>query len=103
MWLAFSSVLILAALAGALYGRIFSRAANDRRGGWLFGMSYGFLLWMLNPVMLWQLTTERPFVAGASAVGFFGAHLAYGLLLGLLFPFVHRLLQRELKELRHER
>src|SRR4051794_25366997 len=37
-------------VAGAIYGRVFSRAANDPRGGWLFGISYGFLLWMIGPV-----------------------------------------------------
>src|SRR4051812_16394362 len=33
------------ALAGAIYGRLFGRAANDMRGGWLFGMAFGFALW----------------------------------------------------------
>src|SRR5687768_12427764 len=40
---------MFAALGGGLYGRIFMRAANDGRGGWLFGIGFGFLLWMLGP------------------------------------------------------
>src|SRR5688572_26778037 len=32
-------------LGGIGYGLLFQRAANDRAGGWLFGMAYGFLLW----------------------------------------------------------
>ena len=84
------------ALAGAAYGRLFSRAANDRRGGWLFGASYGFLLWMLGPVAVLQWAVARPVAVGEAAQGLFGAHLLYGLVLGLLFPPVHRLLQRRL-------
>src|SRR3954471_664516 len=33
------------ALAGAVYARLLGRAANDVRGGWLFGMAFGFALW----------------------------------------------------------
>src|SRR3546814_15596257 len=32
------------ALAGGIYGRLFQRGANDRRGGWRFDMAFGFLL-----------------------------------------------------------
>jgi hypothetical protein len=84
------------ALAGALYGRLFSRAANDRRGGWLFGISYGFLLWMLGPVAALQWVVGRPVAVGRAAMGLLGAHLLYGLALGLLFPHTHRSLQRRL-------
>jgi hypothetical protein len=87
-------------LAGAFYGRLFSRAANDRRGGWLFGASYGFLLWMLGPVAALQWAIARPVALGIAAMGLFGAHLVYGLVLGLLFPRVHRLLQHQLSDLR---
>jgi hypothetical protein len=88
--------LCVMSLAGALYGRLFSRAANDRRGSWLFGISYGFLLWMVGPVMALQWVVGRPVAVGTAAVGVLGAHLVYGLVLGLLFPQVHRLLQRKL-------
>src|SRR5688572_24826648 len=64
--------------AGALYGRVFMRAANDRRGGWLFGISYGFLLWMLGPATVVQWLLGRPVLVGGTSQGFFAAHLAYG-------------------------
>ena len=37
------------AISGLLYALIFRRAANDKRGGWLFGTAFGFLLWMAAP------------------------------------------------------
>ena len=83
-------------LCGAIYGRVFSRAANDVRGGWLFGISYGFLIWMVGPVTALQWLMDRPIALGTSAMDILGAHLIYGLVLGLLFPTVHRSLQSEL-------
>ena len=35
---------VVMAVAGAIYARLFGRAANDARGGWLFGMVFGFAL-----------------------------------------------------------
>lgn len=83
-------------LAGVLYAAIFRRAANDRAGGWLFGMSYGFLLWLLGPVTVWQLVTPEPFITGMAAIGSFGGHVAFGLVLGTLFPHVHNVIQQRL-------
>jgi hypothetical protein len=87
------------ALVGALYGQLFGRAANDRRGGWLFGISYGFLTWLLAPVALLQGVMQRPLATGEAATGLLAAQLAWGLAVGLLFPYVHALIQRELKVL----
>jgi hypothetical protein len=89
---------LLAILAGMIYALIFKRAANDTRGGWLFGISFGFLLWMLGPVGLWQTITSRPVALGTAAMGIFGAQLVYGLALGLVFPRIHFLLQGSLKD-----
>jgi hypothetical protein len=94
LWLVIAAYGAVMAGAGALYGRVFMRAANDLRGGWLFGISYGFLLWMLGPVTLMQWVLARPVVVGRASQGLFAAHLLYGLALGLLFPRVHRLIQR---------
>src|ERR1044071_3232722 len=47
-------------VAGAVYGRIFGRAANDREGGWLFGISYGFFVWMLVPALILPWILRRP-------------------------------------------
>jgi hypothetical protein len=83
----------VAAVAGGLYGAVFRRAANDRRGGWLFGISYGFLLWMVGPVTLLQAILGRPLATGVAAIGLLAAHLFSGLILGLLFRPMHRFTQ----------
>jgi hypothetical protein len=93
LWLVTAAYVAVMAGAGALYGRLFMRAANDSGGGWLFGISYAFLLWMLGPVTLVQWVLARPVVMGGASQGLFAAHLLYGLVLGLLFPRVHRLIQ----------
>jgi hypothetical protein len=79
--------------AGALYGQVFRRAANDPAGGWLFGLAYGFLGWMLGPVTLLQWLKGEPAIFGVAAQAVLGAYLLWGLLVGILFPFVHRPLQ----------
>lgn len=83
-------------LAGALYGRIFGRAANDMEGGWLFGISYGFLAWMLGPATILEWILQQPVAVGSPAMLLCAAHLLYGLVLGLLFPKLHSLLHRRL-------
>lgn len=98
-WLALLFYLIAMILVGGLYGKTFRRAANDRRGGWLFGISYGFLVWLLGPVTALQLIKGEPLAIGVAAIGLFGTHLTFGLALGLLFPWIHKLLQRELGDL----
>jgi hypothetical protein len=84
----------VALIAGGGFGAVFRRAANDRRGGWLFGISYGFLLWMLGPITLLQATLGRPLATGTAAMGLLGANLLSGLILGLLFRPMHRFTQR---------
>ena len=98
LWLLFCFYLGLKMLAGMIYAAVFKRAANDRKGGWLFGISYGFLIWMITPVTLWQLVAARPIVVGNAAIGLFAAHLIYGFLLGIGYPHVHRLLQKKLSD-----
>lgn len=92
-----AAVYILAFIAaGALYGLVFRRAANDRRGGWLFGLSFGFLLWIMAPVLILPLVGRPIIAAGTAAEGFLGAFLIWGLALGVLFPYVHRPLHADL-------
>lgn len=86
----------LAVIGGVLYAEIFKRAANDRRGGWLFGICYGFSLWMLGPTTIWQMIASQPIAIGYAAMGLFGSNLLYGVALGCLFPRVHYLLQSKL-------
>ncbi|HEX4739586.1 MAG TPA: hypothetical protein VH331_18710 [Allosphingosinicella sp.] len=75
-------------VAGAAYGAIFLRAANDRRGGWLFGLGWGFLTWALGPITLCQWILGKPVSEGWHAAILLAAHMLWGLLLGTLFPLV---------------
>lgn len=84
---------LVMALAGAAYGRLFQRAANDKRGGWLFGMAFGFLLWAAGAVMLLPALSGGAAPGGEAAIGLFLSLLAWGTVLGSLFPFVHRRFQ----------
>ena len=77
-------------VGGILYGWLFQRAANDARGGWLFGMAYGFVLWMLGPVPLLQWLPDQPILHGYPAAGLLLAQLLWGLVTGVVFPFIHR-------------
>jgi hypothetical protein len=81
------------AFGGVVYGLIFGRAANDAAGGWLFGISYGFLLWMVAAVPLLQWIPSQPLMVGIPAIGMFVGQLLWGLVLGASFRFVHAPLQ----------
>lgn len=84
------------AAAGLVYGRLFGRAAEDRRGGWMFGLAFGFALWIAAPVVVAPLLNGSAMAAGRPAMGFFAAFVVWGLLIGGLFPFVHAPLQSRL-------
>ena len=84
------------AIGGAGYGLIFQRAANDRKGGWLFGMAYGFLLWMVTAVPLLQWLPSQPLLRGIPLIALFVAHLVWGFSMGLCFPYVHAPLKASL-------
>ena len=84
-------------LAGALYAWLFGRAANDGRGGWLFGMAFGFALWASGAVMLIPLATGGLAPAGKAAVGMFLSLVAWGATLGLAHPFIHRPLHESIE------
>jgi hypothetical protein len=90
--------LIVFVVAGAVYGRIFQRTANDFRGGWLFGISFGFLIWMLGPLAVVQLWFGRVPHAGPARAGVLLASLVYGILLGGGYPWVHLAIQRRLRD-----
>lgn len=84
-------------LGGILYGSLFQRAANDPRGGWLFGMAFGFVLWMLGPIPLLQWLPDQPILRGYPAAGLLLAQLLWGLVLGLVFPLIHHRLHARLE------
>ena len=100
LWASLALHSLATVAAGAIYGRVFSRAANDPQAGWLFGISYGFLIWIIGPVTVLQWTLGRPLALGVAAMGIFAGHLIYGLTLGLLYPWIHRLLQFELDHMK---
>ena len=85
---------VIMALAGALYGRLFQRAANDRRGGWLFGAAYGFALWAAGAVMILPLVSGGIAPAGVTAIGVYLSLVLWGAAMGWLFPRVHRPLHK---------
>ena len=90
-------------LGGLLYGWLFQRAANDVRGGWLLGLAFGFIGWMLGPIPLLQWLPDEPILHGYPAAGLLLAQLLWGLTLGLAYPVVQRRLQVRLGELRSEK
>jgi len=93
--LAFLAGVAAMAVAGTGYGALFQRSANDRRGGWLFGTAFGFLLWMGGAVMILPALGGGRAPAGTAAIGIFLALLAWGAAAGFLFPIVHRRLHRK--------
>jgi len=91
--LAFVAMMLL---GGALYGWLFQRAANDLAGGWLFGLAFGFVLWMLGPIPLLQWLPRQPVMTGYPAIGLLLGVWLWGLVLGIVFPFANRALRPSL-------
>jgi hypothetical protein len=85
------------AIAGAVYARVFGRAANEIRGGWLFGMSFGFGVWAAGAVLLLPLLSGGRTPAGPAATGVALSLLVWGLATGLLVPFVHKPLHENIE------
>jgi len=84
------------AIAGAAYARVFGRAANSPKGGWLFGMSFGFALWAAGAVLVLPLFSGGRSPAGHAAAGVAVSLLVWGFAVGVLMPFVHRPLHEDL-------
>lgn len=85
------------AIAGAAYARIFGRAANSMKGGWLFGMSFGFALWAAGAVLVLPVVSGGRAPAGHAAAGVALSLLVWGFAAGILMPFVHRPLHESLE------
>ncbi len=95
-WVTIASGCVVMAAAGAIYSRLFGRAANDVRGGWLFGMAFGFSLWAAGAVMILPIVSDGETPAGKAAIGVFLSFIAWGFATGVLHPFVHRPLHESL-------
>ena len=87
----------LMAIAGAIYGRLFGRAANAKHGGWLFGMAVGFALWAAGAVMILPLVSGGLGPAGKAAIGVFLSLVTWGAALGVAYPFVHQPLHERIE------
>jgi hypothetical protein len=88
---------LVMALAGAAYARFFGRAANGVRGGWLFGMAFGFGLWAAGAVLVLPLLSGGRAPAGMAATGVAVSLIVWGVATGILVPFVHRPLHESLE------
>jgi hypothetical protein len=88
---------LVMALAGALYARLFGRAANSPHGGWLFGMAFGFGLWAAGAVLILPLVSGGLAPAGRAALGVAVSMLVWGLAIGILLPFLHRPMHESLE------
>ena len=89
------------AIAGAIYARMFGRAANNVHGGWLFGMAFGFALWAAGAVLVLPIVSGGRAPAGSAALGVVTSLLVWGLATGILVPFVHRPLHEGLEKASH--
>ena len=90
--------LAVMAFAGAVYARLFGRAANDVRAGWLFGMVFGFALWTAGAVLVLPAVSDGRAPAGEAAIGVFLSLVLWGAALGALVPFVHRPMHANLQQ-----
>ena len=95
-WTTIGTGCAVMAMAGAVHARLFGRAANDVRGGWLFGMAFGFILWAAGAVMVLPLVSGGLTPAGVPAIGVFLSLVGWGAALGAVHPFVHRPLHESL-------
>lgn len=89
--------LVVMAIAGAAYARFFGRAANARRGGWLFGMSFSFALWAAGAVLILPLLSGGETPAGEAAAGMALSMIVWGVAVGVLVPLVHRPLHESIE------
>jgi hypothetical protein len=85
------------AVAGAVYGRLFGRAANNRLGGWLFGMAFAFALWAAGAAFILPIASGGSTPAGRAAVGVFLSLLVWGFALGLINALIHPYLHERIE------
>jgi hypothetical protein len=85
------------AVAGAIYCRLFGRAANNLHGGWLFGMAFAFALWAAGAAFILPIVSGGSTPAGRAAVGVFVSLLVWGFALGLINALIHPYLHERIE------
>lgn len=96
-WMTVAAGEAVMAAAGAFYARLFGRAANDVRAGWLSGMAFGFALWAAGAVMILPLLGGGRAATGGAAIGLFLSLVVWGAALGALLPWIHSPLQQSVE------
>ena len=75
--------LAISALFGALYGAVVAPRTTGRGPGLAAGVAYGFLLWVVGPLLLMPALMGMPlFTVDAMALRSLVGHLVFGLVLG---------------------
>jgi hypothetical protein len=85
------------AVAGAIYCRLFGRAANNLHGGWLFGMAFAFALWAAGAAFILPIVSGGSTPAGRAAVGVFASLLVWGFGLGIINALIHPYLHERIE------
>jgi hypothetical protein len=85
------------AAAGAVYCRLFGRAANNLHGGWLFGMAFAFALWAAGAAFILPVVSHGSTPAGRAAIGVFASLLVWGFGLGLINAWIHPYLHERIE------
>lgn len=85
--------LVFSAIIGLIFGYLFGHAAALKRTAAInLGLAYGFIWWILGPLLImpiWlgmgpQLTLE----AASGAIGSLWGHLLFGFILGLVYSLM---------------
>jgi len=86
----FVSHLVFSAIIGGIFGLVFGHMALNKGTGVVLGLLYGFIWWILGPLVImpvWlgmglQLSAKGVAMAIPSLWG----HLVFGFILGLIYP-----------------
>jgi hypothetical protein len=97
LWGTLGAGWVVMAFAGAIYARLFGRAANNIHGGWVFGMGFGFVLWAAGADMILPLISGGQAPAGPAALGVALSMLVWGTALGVFIPFAQKPLHEKLQ------
>jgi uncharacterized membrane protein YagU involved in acid resistance len=86
------------ALFGAVFGLLFARVANRPAVAVALGLVYGVAWWVIGALWImpvWLGMSEMAFDVGTDQWWSLVGHLAYGLLLGILYVLLRPTLSRQ--------